>query len=136
MTSVVLEAVPVPFRDDAIQVVSVGWRAEEPILVEVLSKRSGRRCEVHFPESSGMRVLGELDLASFWMGQPARVLQSTWLFVVRRGGWFDLEATRQDFYTQHEAPVVEYLVAGYEECVSVLSRSQPKLEEVSRAADA
>ncbi|HSV78661.1 MAG TPA: hypothetical protein VLK85_05585 [Ramlibacter sp.] len=135
MASVLLEPLSVPFADDALQVVAMHWSSQKQTIIEVLSRRSGRRAEVHFVDDVGVRVLGELDLSSFWMDQPRDAMKSTWLFVVTSGGWFDLESTRQDFYTKHEAPVTEYLIAGCHECVSVLARTQPVVVEVGRAAD-
>ena len=131
----ILERLPVPFCDDAIQVATVQWTLGRPTLVEVKSRLTGRRCELKFEDDTGLRILGELDLAATWMAQPKGLMQSTWLFVVRSGGWFDLEATREDFYTKHEEPVTEYLVVGFQQCVSVLSRSKPEVVE-ARGPDA
>lgn len=136
MHSVLLEPVHVPFCDDAMQVVHVGWNAKGNTTIEVLSKRTGRRCRVEFQDDVGLRILGELDLAAMWMEAPKDVLKSTWLFVVRAGGWFELESTRGDFYTKHEAPVTEFLIAGYQECVSIFSRRGPVLTEVPKESDA
>jgi hypothetical protein len=136
MPSVLLQPLSVPFCDDSAQVVSVRWSVGKPTVVGVTSKRSGRRCEVRFQEDVGVRILGELDLAGIWTSQPKELLQSTWLFVVRSRGWFDLEATRQDFYTKHEPPVTEYLIAGFQECVSVLARGEPTLVEMAGEPDA
>ena len=47
-----------------------------------------------------------------------------------------MESTRDDFYTKHEAPVMEFLIGGYQECVSILSRTGPVIIEVPKESDA
>jgi hypothetical protein len=75
-------------------------------------------------------MLGELDLASMWLDTDKSSLKATWLFQVNTGGWLELECTRNDFYTQHELQQPkEWLVAGYQECVSILSASSPEICE-------
>lgn len=131
MRAVQLSPIPVPFRDDAVKVVEVRWGNGGATFVEILSKRSGRRGRIEFGDDVGLRILSELDLASMWMDADREVLKATWLFEVHAGGWLELESTRSDFYTKHEAPVREFLIAGYQECVSVLSRQGPTVIEVT-----
>jgi hypothetical protein len=124
----------VPFRDDAVKVEGVRWSDSSSTVIDLVSMRSGRRGRVEFQDDVGLRVLGELDLTGMWLGTDREDLKATWLFEVRAGGWFDLEATRDNFYTQHESPVREFLIAGYQECVSVFSRLGPIVVEVEGGA--
>lgn len=131
-----LAAVLVPFNDDAVKITDLRWSdGEQPTRIAVASRRSGRSCIVEFDAVIGLRMLDELDLASTWHGMPADFLKSSWLFAVKSGGWFDLEATRPDFYTQHvlQKPT-EFLVAGFQECVSVLAPSFPRILEIGSDA--
>jgi hypothetical protein len=129
MSAIQLEPLAVPFQDALIQVAGVRWSADAKTVVEVRSGESGRKCKVQFEADEGVRILDEINLASFWIETPADVLKSTWLFEVRAGGWFDLERTRQDFYMQHEAPITEYLIASLQFCVSILARRPPVFVE-------
>lgn len=67
MRAVQLNPVAVPFSDDAIKVTDVHWSSNGATIIELLSKRSGRRCRVEFQDDVGLRILGELDLAGTWM---------------------------------------------------------------------
>jgi hypothetical protein len=130
MRRAVTRPIGVPFSDDSIKVVSLRWTEAGGAFIDVLSKRSGRICTVTFEHVAGLRLLDELDLASVWMDVEKADLRSTWLFRVDEGGWYELESTRSDFYTQHESPrPVEFLVAGYRECVSILSLAEPVVHE-------
>jgi hypothetical protein len=133
MPSVRLDPISVPFSDDAIQVADVRWSAGGHTSIKIESKRSGRKCLVEFRDDVGIRILSELDLAAFWMSTSKEVLRTTWLFVIRSGGWFDLEATRDDFYMKHQAPVIEFVIVGFQECVSILARTAPTLTEPKEA---
>lgn len=113
----------------------VRWSDGGSTFIELLSKRSGRRGQVEFRDDVGLRILSELDLATMWMGADRGLLKETWLFEVHAGGWLELESTRPDFYTKHEAPDREFLIAGYQECVSVLSRQGPTVLEVTGDSD-
>ena len=126
MRPALLQPIEVAFSDDSVKVVRVGWNAAGSTAIEVRSERTGRKFRVEFQDDVGLRILGELDLATMWMETPKDVLKTTWLFVVRAGGWFELESARDDFYTKHEAPVTEFLVGGYQECVSIFSRGGPE----------
>lgn len=129
MRAVQLEPIAVPFRDDAVKVVGVRWSDSGTTVVDLVSTRSGRRGRVEFQDDAGLRILGEWDLASMWMGGHPTALKETWLFEVRAGGWLELESTREDFCTKHEPPIREFLIAGYQECVSVFSRLGPTVVE-------
>lgn len=133
MRAIELIPLPVPFRDDAVKVTGVHWCDNAPTHIAVHSRRSGRQATVEFQDAEGVRILGELDLAGFWLGTDPATLKTTWLFEVRAGGWFDLEAQRDDFYTKHEAPTREFLIAGYQKCVSIFSRLGPVVIEIEAA---
>lgn len=135
MRAVQLDPIAVPFRDDAVKVVGVRWSDSGATVIDLVSKRSGRRGRVEFQDDAGLRILGELDLASMWMGGDPAALKEAWMFEVRAGGWLELESTREDFYTKHESPIREFLIAGYQECVSVFSRLGPTVVEVFGASD-
>jgi hypothetical protein len=135
MRAIQLDPIAVPFRDDSVKVVQVRWSDTGTTVIDVVSKRSGRKGRVEFEDDTGLRILGESDLAGMWMGSDSEALKETWLFEVRAGGWFELESTREDFYTKHESPVREFLIAGYQGCVSVFSRLGPKVNEVVGESD-
>ncbi|WP_146161699.1 hypothetical protein [Pseudothauera lacus] len=117
------------------KVVGVNWCDSGPTTIDLVSKHSGRRAKVEFEADAGLRILEELDLAGIWLGTDRSVLKASWLFEVEAGGWFDLESTRDDFYKKHEAPIREFLVAGYQECVSVFSSNAPKVVELKERSD-
>lgn len=125
-----LHPIAAPFNDDAMRVVGLRWRLAGATVIDVVSERSGRRACVEFTDDTGHRVLDELNLAGMWLGAGSSVLRTTWLFEVRSGGWLDLEATRADFYNQPELALREFLIAGYQECVSVLASSGPVVREM------
>lgn len=135
MCSIELLPIAVPFKDDAMKVTGVHWRDDAPTTISVLSRRSGRRVKVEFQDAAGIRILGELDLAGLWLGSDPATLKATWLYEVRAGGWFNLESQRDDFHTKHEAPTREFLIAGYQECVSVFSNLGPLFVELGEATD-
>lgn len=73
---------------------------------------------VDFPALVGFRVLDESDLAEL-RGAP-----KGWLYRVAAGGWLALESGRPGFTTETEG-VAEFLVAGRNDCVSVLALEEP-----------
>jgi hypothetical protein len=81
--------------------------------------------KVSFFQSYGFRVLDELDLTEFWSQCS---LAEGWLFEVISGGWKDLEKQREHFYSGRHVWVREYLVVGFNECVSILSKEEPVFE--------
>jgi hypothetical protein len=118
-------SIEVPFNDDSIKIVDVTWNDELGLTVSILSKRSRRTCEVHFKRASGFQMLHELDLASWWSEMPLEVRTAGWLYEVGAGGWLAFESSRPDFFSQYERRDSEYLITGYQECLSVLSNSPP-----------
>jgi len=69
-------------------------------------------------------VLDEFDLTEF---RSECTLQDGWLFEVTKGGWKDLELTRPQFLSARQDWVREYLIIGLDECVSVLTKEDPKV---------
>ena len=125
MTTLSVANIQVPFTDDSIKIVGVSWTDDLGLKVSIQSKRSRLACEVHFEHASGLRMLHELDLASWWSEIPSDARNAGWLYEVSGGGWLALESTRPDFYSQHERRDSEFLIAGYQECLSVFSSSPP-----------
>jgi hypothetical protein len=134
LASLLTESIEVPFHDDTVKVVGVQWDEYDGLTVTIKSKRSGRGCTVHFESAIGIRMLDELNLASWWHAIPSGALAKSWLHRVTSGGWFGFEATRPDFYSQHQEKVPEYLIVGFQECLSVFSHAQPVVHEARRDA--
>lgn len=126
-----LIAIPVPFTDDSIKVEAVRWTDTASTTIEVVSKRTGRSSVVEFESVIGLRLLDELDLATTWISADSHNLKASWMFRVEADGWLSLESTRDDFYATHlEAMPMEYLIAGYQMCVSILSNKLPTVLEI------
>ncbi|MFB9215703.1 hypothetical protein [Vibrio sinaloensis] len=73
----------------------------------------------------GFRVLDEGQLLEFWGGDATQY----WLFEVKANGWLASESKRET------APLIveggelkEYMVAGANECVSILAYTQPYVQ--------
>lgn len=79
---------------------------------------------VHFDAIHGFRVLDEGDLGEFWSECN---LTSGWCFEVLKGGWNDLENTRDHFVSGKLYQQKEYLIIGLDECVSVLAYGPPTI---------
>ncbi len=77
-----------------------------------------------FDGVEGFRVLDEGDLCEFWAPE---VRVDGWLWQVHRGGWFDLERTRLGFLSSERA-LLEFLVLGDNDCVSVLTHDAPTIQ--------
>ncbi|WP_051004367.1 hypothetical protein [Enterovibrio norvegicus] len=71
----------------------------------------------------GFRVLDEFDLNEFWRGNNT---DQTWLNAVKEGGWLNLERSRSGFLSNSEN-LIEYLIIGANECVSVLTKTPPTI---------
>ncbi len=134
-----LSPLSVPFSDDAVRIIGLDWRESGDVNVQVGSKRAGQSCVVQFSEVVGIRILDELDLASWWVEAERACLASSWLFAVDANGWLAFEQTRQDFYTKHMPhETFEYLLAGFTDCVSILSSSslRPAIQVMEAPLDA
>jgi hypothetical protein len=113
----------------------VRWNHAGGVTIVIASVKSGRRYCITFESIVGLRILNELDIASFWLGASREVIAGSCLFEVSEGGWLALEKTRDDFYTKHEGESpAEFLIAGYQECVGVLSHARPIITEVGAEA--
>jgi hypothetical protein len=116
----ILAVVPTPFpADEATQVSSVTF-SSSGLSVAVSSPQWAAKVE--FAQTYGFRVLDELDLAEFWSQCS---LRNGWFFEVEAKGWKDLELTRAAFQSGRQNWVREYLVVGFNECVSVLTKEDP-----------
>jgi len=93
------------------------------------------RVNLQFPDASeavvvfdrprGFRMLDEGDLLEFW--DPASRVDG-WLWRIDAGGWFDLEGSRPGFLADRADGLVEYLVVGTNDCVSVLAAVVPRVD--------
>ena len=129
MAAARLSPIPVPFVDNACKVVEVKWLSRAGTSVRVLSRRTGRACIVEFAAVYGVRILHELDLAGLWTSLPAELLRSSWLFEVYAGVWVELESRRADFQVTKESTLREFIIVGYQECVSVMTDRMPTLRD-------
>lgn len=89
---------------------------------------------VTFEDVAGFRVLDEGDLLEFW---PECSSPRGWLFRILEGGWFDQESQRSGFLARDTKKVTEYLITGADDCVSVLSWSEPSVSrQIQQGASA
>ena len=102
----------------------VGINYDASALHIALSLNDERRVDLQncFNKPVGFRVLNEGDLLEFWENHDHG---SHWLYLVREGGWNDLESTRDGYLSSNQSDLNEYLVVGRKECVSVLSHDRP-----------
>ena len=75
---------------------------------------------VDFETPNGFRVLDEGDLLEVWEGST----KEEWLYVVEEDGWLAQEAKRPGFVSD-PAEHIEYLVAGCNDCVTVMALDEP-----------
>ena len=73
----------------------------------------------------GFRVLDEGDLLEFWNSE---LRAEGWLWIVEKGGWFDLESFREGFLSAVTGGYTEYLLLGQNECVSIISNKAPTID--------
>lgn len=111
-------------------VVAINYQSSElRIQLSVEAEDKGSLLIV-FKLPAGFRVLDEGDLLEFW---ESSMPGTGWLYLVHRGGWNDLESTRDGYLSRHKADLCEYLVMGRNECVSVLSRQRPEIVDTRLA---
>lgn len=77
---------------------------------------------ITFDAPRGFRILDEGDLLEFWNKETRA---KGWLWVVEKGGWFDLEAYREGFVSGATAGYSEFLILGENDCVSVITSEEP-----------
>lgn len=112
--------VQTPFLPDkTAQVESVSFSSEG---LSVSVSAAQWEAKVVFAQTYGFRVLDELDLTEFWSQCS---LADGWFFEVTGNGWKTLELTRPTFLSGRQDWVREYLVVGFNECVSVLTKEEP-----------
>jgi len=127
-----IEAITVPFNGKAIKVIAMNWSDSGDTVIRVFNRETNELAEAKFSADAGIRILHELDISSFWNAANGAELSDSWVFKVCSGGWYDFESSRSDFYMQHnEDKPTEYLITGYQECVSVLSYEAPIVTAVS-----
>ena len=80
---------------------------------------------VTFAETTGFRVLDELDLARYW--NSVSFSRGSHVLEVESGGWSEEEDHFQLFETQRR----EWLVVTGNACVSVFCSLEPEVAEVS-----
>jgi hypothetical protein len=108
------------------EITSVELTVQSADVVKIRIDVGGQSASIIFESLAGLRVLDEGDLTSFWAaGISSNV---GWLFEIESGGWLDHESQRSDFISQHIGEQREYLVISIDRCVSVISRTQPKVE--------
>lgn len=93
--------------------------------ITLISGEDKKVAVVRFPWVVGFRLLDEGDLLEFW---PSCSAENGWLFLIRKDGWFDLEASRRGFTREKGQGVFEYFVASQNSCVSILSGDSPEVE--------
>ncbi|MEC4089593.1 hypothetical protein [Pseudoalteromonas rubra] len=87
-----------------------------------LSFKPSQFTYVDFEEVEGFRVLDEGQLLEFWSEQT----KYHWIFEIESNGWLSAEASRKTAPSLSEGEdLKEYLVAGINECVSILSYKPP-----------
>ena len=83
---------------------------------------------LEFERIGGFRVLDEGQLSAFW-GKEHRA--DGWLWEVKSGGWYALESTRDDFVmglTPLGKGPREFIVLGVDDCVSVITWAEPRVQ--------
>lgn len=90
--------------------------------LKVLIASDNWHAKAHFDAIYGFRVLDEYDLTDFWAQCN---LKDGWLFEVTEGGWNSLELTRAAYVSGRLYQIREFLITGFNECVSVLTQEPP-----------
>lgn len=89
-----------------------------------LAFRSNEIVYVDFEAVEGFRVLDEGQLLEFW-GDDSKV---HWVFEVLDNGWLATEAARETApFIAEDSQLKEYLVAGINDCVSILGYEYPRV---------
>lgn len=89
-----------------------------------LAFRSNEIVYVDFEAVEGFRVLDEGQLLEFW-GDDAK---NHWVFEVLDNGWLATEAARETApFIAENGQLKEYLVAGINNCVSILDYEYPRV---------
>ncbi len=108
-------------------VVRVAWEAGQLSVVVRGASEGGGSTAIDFPDVVGFRVLDERDLMEYW---PACSSPDGGLFEIQQGGWLEQEQARPgSCIGPMKLPRHEFLVVGCDNCVSVLTSSQPRVHQ-------
>jgi len=93
--------------------------------VEIGELGGPRKIDVLFPHAEAFRVMDERDLGEYW---PACSTPNGWIFEVTDGGWLKQELERPNsLVARIHHGIREFLIAGVDDCVSVLSLNKPEM---------
>ncbi len=96
------------------------------LVIAIRDPGADKKATVLFETILGFRVLDEGDLLEFW---PECSLSNGWIFQIQDGGWYAQECQRPGFLARDtNKGVSEYLITSCNECVNVLSWSQPVID--------
>jgi hypothetical protein len=102
--------------------------------IEIGELGGTRRLEVFFAQAEAFRVMDERDLGEYW---PECSTPNGWLFEVTDGGWLKQELERPgSLVARIHKELREFLIAGEDDCVSVLSLSMPEIRALAQANEA
>ena len=100
--------------------------------IKLRALKNDQHVTVTFKECAAFRVMDERDLAEYW---PACSSHNGWIFEVQGGGWLSQELERPASLVAHmNAGLREYLIAGTDDCVSVLAVGSPKITSLQASA--
>lgn len=93
--------------------------------ITLLFKNQSRPTYINFHSIAGFRVLDEGNLLEFW----EKTYGDYYMYIVKEGGWLAMEASRESapLLTVDGSNLTEYLIAGIDDCVSILSYAQPTI---------
>ena len=98
------------------------WR----LIITVHFEKIDNPVYITFNAPRGFRVLDEGDLLEFWSKETRA---KSWLWSVKKGGWYDLEKFRNGFVSGINGEYSEYLIVGENDCVSVITDDEPVISE-------
>ena len=120
VTSQPIESIPLPKGSEIVRV------EYELGKLRTFVRDMGSETElvVDFSDVLGYRVLDEGNLMEFW---PECSTPKGWLFEIQSGGWLAQEANSHFAALRPKAK--EYLVAGVDDCLSVICRTAPEVHK-------
>ena len=134
MTKVVARSIAEPdTKTLQIEVLAIEARLGT-LRIEVCELGGSRRLEVRFAATEAFRVMHERDLGDYW---PTCSTPNGWIFEVTAGGWLSQEFERPDsLVAKIHSELQEFLIAGVEDCVSILSLAAPEVRVLNLANEA
>ena len=93
------------------------------LVVTLMCVDDRKAAKIKFSEVLGFRLLDEGNLLEFW-----EFCKGGWIFLVKKNGWFDLEATRAGFLLDRNLKLSEFFIAGENDCLSIISGENPVIE--------